>query len=378
MTPSPAPGCPYCGHAWLPDGPGPHSCPACRHALVLGRRADDAAWLPGEVEAYKLDSPAGGTLFRLRDQAVVAIRFLPGFATADPTSRERVDRDLGQLEGMEHPNLARILSHGSEAGVRYYFREWVHGADLASTLAGGVARRELMSFDEIYPLFRQLCRALQALHERGLVHGRVALSRLILAPDGTLKLTDPAWPLTPARDGIAVGREPFAAPRDFSPPTRDARDDVRAAGRAIYESLTGFPPGEPARPSALVNLTVPNWFDEILLSMLAADPSARPFPLGPLADRKLVAAGPSRAVERAATAIAGGLIGAIAGAVTAGMMSANIPIGGLCGVVPGALMAVLLGMSSGPDTGRGRIRKPNSFPDGPARTPSQESQRLRK
>jgi serine/threonine protein kinase len=377
MTSSPDPVCPYCGHAWPPEGPGPQPCPACRRALVLGRRADDAAWLPGEVEAYTLDSAAGGTLFRLRDQAVVAVRFLPGYAKADPAARERVDRDLGQLEGVEHPNLARVLTHGSEAGVRYYFREWVHGADLASTVAGRLARRELMSFDDIYPLFRQLCRALQALHERGLVHGRVALSRLILAPDGALKLTDPAWNLPPVRDGIMLGREPFSAPRDISPPTRDAREDVHAAGRAIYESLTGFPPGVPARPSALVNLTVPDWFDQILLSMLAADPAARPFPLGPLADRKPVAAGPSKAVERAATAIAGGLIGAIAGAVTAGMMSANILIGGLFGIVPGALMAVLLSMSSGPESGRGRIRKPNPFPDGPSRIPNQESHRLR-
>ena len=96
----------------------------------------------GRGRGYELNAPAGETLFRLRDQAVVAVRFLPGYAAADPASRGRVDRDLDQLEGVEHPNLARVLSHGTEAGVRYYFREWVRGADLASTLADGVGAAE--------------------------------------------------------------------------------------------------------------------------------------------------------------------------------------------------------------------------------------------
>ena len=92
----------------------------------------------------------------------------------------------------------------------------------------------------------------------------------------------------------------------------------------------------PARPSALVDLSVPNWFDEILLSMLAADPAARLPPRRAAGRPEARAAGPSRAVERAATAIAGGLIGAAAGAVTAGMMGANVLWAACSASCPGA------------------------------------------
>ncbi|MCB9674691.1 MAG: protein kinase [Alphaproteobacteria bacterium] len=67
---------------------------------------------------------------------IVALKVLSRALAADPTARERFQREIRALARSDHPNVVRVLSDGEEDGQLYYAMEYVDGADLSHI--GGV------------------------------------------------------------------------------------------------------------------------------------------------------------------------------------------------------------------------------------------------
>ena len=150
--------------------------------------------------------------------------------------------------------------------------------------------RGSLPFDVVYPCFQQICLALQALHDRGIVHRDVKPANLILTPQraivlldlGIAKVEGHRFTSEETTKGV-VGTDAYLAPEQVETPSKvDGRADVFAAGKVTYELLTGIlPRGTLPKPSE-VNPTVPKWFDNIVLSMMRNNPADRPFPIGKL------------------------------------------------------------------------------------------------
>jgi serine/threonine protein kinase len=98
----------------------------------------------------------------------------------------------------------------------------------------------------------QLCRALAAAHEVGVVHRDIKPPNLLLDRTGVLKVTDfgIARLMDSASDaarkltgtGMVVGLADYMAPEQLSGDAVDARADLYAAGAVLYECLTGISP----------------------------------------------------------------------------------------------------------------------------------------
>jgi hypothetical protein len=319
-------------------------------------------WVAADYGRYRLVAPArpGDTrLFRAEERPggrAVAIRIFPEYQAVDAATRERLDREIGILQGTSHPNLCRMIEHGTEGCVRWYAREWAEGDNLAVVLEDLRSANRTMPFGYALPWFQQLCGALQALHDRGLAHGRVRPERIILGSDQKLKLTDPElFPARSAGSGITSEpirgeRDPYRAPERYADPDRrDARSDIFETGAVMHELLAGFLPGAIVRRVSLVNPTVPENFAAVLIAMLQTDPADRPPAIGPLAEGKRpAAAGPgvSQAnLDRLANGLGGALLGGLIGGVTAAAMAGKPWIGALAGVVGGTLAGFFFGAS---------------------------------
>lgn len=131
---------------------------------------------------------------------------------------------------------------------------------------------------------RDLLDCVADVHARGLVHRDIKPGNVLLFPNGRLKLGDFGAgrsndrPTEMQTNGF-VGTYAYAAPEQRNEQSVRAPADVFAVGMILYEMLMGYRPWEggngfvpPSHRWANVGVAV----DQLLESMLARDPRARP------------------------------------------------------------------------------------------------------
>jgi serine/threonine-protein kinase len=104
-------------------------------------------------------------------------------------------------------------------------------------------------------MVRQVCSALQAAHDVGVIHRDVKPDNLFLLERdgrdfvkvldfGVAKLVNPLGevPLTTTVEGTIVGTPAYMAPEQATGGQADARTDLYAVGVVLYELLAGHPP----------------------------------------------------------------------------------------------------------------------------------------
>jgi eukaryotic-like serine/threonine-protein kinase len=148
---------------------------------------------PGSrLGAYEVLAPLGaggmGEVYRARDTRLgrnVAIKILPSAFTADADRLARLEREARMLAALNHPNIAAIYGLEDADGVRALVLELVEG----ETLADRIARRPVPLTDALN-IARQIADALEAAHNRDVVHRDVKPANITVTPDGVVKVLD--------------------------------------------------------------------------------------------------------------------------------------------------------------------------------------------
>ena len=201
-----------------------------------------------------LDSDDRRAVFRAHDrerQQTVAVSIWHESIASDAGGRGRFGRAAELLALVDHPNLARIVDHGTSGRLAYLVHEWLDGESLAARL-----RHSPLTKDDAFAMVLQLLAAVAAAHSRGLAHGNLRPSKLILqkrvhAGDsikvldlGLPKLTAALLPGATARTSAGVLRAlgggevlHYAAPECREGQAPDPRSDVYAVGVLLSELL---------------------------------------------------------------------------------------------------------------------------------------------
>jgi eukaryotic-like serine/threonine-protein kinase len=167
--------------------------------------------------------------------------------------RERFKLELKALERVTaHPNVVRVLSGGEEGEQLYYVMELVDGR----TLEDAIRERGPLPEREALEIGRAVAQALEAIHSAGLVHRDVKPLNILIAQDGTVKLTD----LGLAREVGGAADAPgavFGSPHTISPEQVqgeqvDIRADLYGLGATLFQALTGKPPYEGTEPVSVM------------------------------------------------------------------------------------------------------------------------------
>jgi serine/threonine protein kinase len=128
-----------------------------------------------QLGVYHVHSRLGaggmGEVYRARDTRLgrdVAIKVLPSTLTTDADRCARFEREARLLASLNHPHIGAI--YGIEGplattGVRALILELVEGETLAERIA-----RKPLRLVEALDIARQIADALDAAHERGIVH----------------------------------------------------------------------------------------------------------------------------------------------------------------------------------------------------------------
>ncbi|MCC5949447.1 MAG: serine/threonine protein kinase [Nitriliruptoraceae bacterium] len=218
-------------------------------------------------ERYKLEEPiaSGGAaiVWRATDESLartVAVKLLHPHHATDPTVVERFERESRAAAQLNHPNVVRIYDTGRDGDLVYLVMEHVDGPSLRD-----VMRREgRIEPTVVAALGEQVAAALGEAHVHGLVHRDVKPANILLASDGTVKVTDfgiakalTGSDATLTTPGTVVGTAAYVAPEQLEDGEIDARADVYALGVVLHECLTGRPAfsGDTPTATAAMRLT---------------------------------------------------------------------------------------------------------------------------
>ena len=158
--------------------------------------------------------------------------------------RERFLRESRLAASLDHPAIVPIYDAGEVAGQLYIAMRLVEGTDLKHLLA----EEGVLPPERALALLEQVADALDAAHERGLVHRDVKPSNVLVDMRGHCYLADFGLSrrLTEQATGVGAGRSlgtvDYVAPEQIRGDDLDGRADLYSLGCLLYECLTGRPP----------------------------------------------------------------------------------------------------------------------------------------
>jgi ABC-type transport system substrate-binding protein len=280
-----------------------------------------------------------GVVYRAHDLALdrkVALKLLAPELAEDVHFRERFLRESRLAASLDHPAIIPIYDAGEVAGQLYIAMRLVAGTDLKRLLA----EEGVLEPERALALLEQVADALDAAHERGLVHRDVKPSNVLVDGRGhcyladfglSRRLTEQAVGLG---GGSSFGTVDYVAPEQIRGDELDGRADLYSLGCLLYECLAGRPPFVGGSDTAVVFAHLEQEPPElpglvpVIKKALAKDPGDR-YQSG----RALIAASraalrPVRPRRRRLFAVAAVL--ATTGAVIGGVLAsrgANAPFG---------------------------------------------------
>src|SRR5262245_26991199 len=148
---------------------------------------------PGsQLGSYEVLSAIGaggmGEVHRARDTRLkreVAIKVLPDAFATDADRVSRLQREAEVLASLNHPNIAAIHELGESKGSRFLVLELVEGDTLEDRM-----RRGALPLDDALKIARQIAEALQAAHEKGVMHRNLKPANIKVTPGDVVKVLD--------------------------------------------------------------------------------------------------------------------------------------------------------------------------------------------
>jgi serine/threonine-protein kinase len=227
----------------------------------------------------------------------VAIKVLAPHAAAYPDLLRRFKEEARAVNKIKHPNIVDIFAFNHLPDGRHYFvMEYLEGESLASRLARGRIPR-----DETRGYLAQICDALQAAHDAGVIHRdlkpdniwlcapQLGMTRVKLLDFGIAKLNDPVGG-NATQLGSTLGTPQYMSPEQGMGRAVDQRTDVYALGVILYQMFTDVLPfnGGTSQEIAFKHFTdapvppstygpiEPAGIEPIILDCLAKEPGQRP------------------------------------------------------------------------------------------------------
>jgi AraC family transcriptional regulator of adaptative response/methylated-DNA-[protein]-cysteine methyltransferase len=251
--------------------------------------------IAGRYELRRLLGTGGmGVVYEARDRVVdesVALKLLRPDRSVGDQGLGPVAAEVRLTRRITHPNVVRTHDVGQAGDARFLVMEYVEGVSLAELLT----RYHRLPAAAVVVLGMQLCRALEVVHARGVLHRDVKPQNILLTAEGQLKLTDfGVAALRDAAGAIAAGHTtpgtpPYMAPELLFGEPADARTDVFAAGVVLHQALTGRLPFDAPTPTQLAarmlrggplpitsDASVARPLAYLVAAALAAEPNERP------------------------------------------------------------------------------------------------------
>lgn len=215
------------------------------------------------ISGYELHGELGrggmGVVYKARDRALhrtVAIKMMRSGSDANREELERFRAEAQAVAALQHPHIVQLHEIGQHAQGPFIVFEFVEGKSLDHVL-----KTRKLTPQEAAKLAETLARAVHFAHEKHIVHRDLKPANVLLAMDGTAKLTDfglakrlGSQETGLTRTGAIMGTPAYMAPEQAQGDAKQVGPgaDIYALGVILYEMLAGRPPFVDATPMGMI------------------------------------------------------------------------------------------------------------------------------
>jgi serine/threonine protein kinase len=181
----------------------------------------------------------------------VAIKILRIDLSSLERMRARFEAEARAAAKISHPNVVSIYDVGTDGELSFIVMEKLPGRHLGDEIADGPLEPA-----RVIQIAQEVLAALQAAHRVGVIHRDIKPGNILLAEDGSVKVTDfgiaKVADLNLTRTGELFGTLCYMAPELLEGIAATPKSDLYAAGVVLYEALTGEKPFDADTPAAIL------------------------------------------------------------------------------------------------------------------------------
>ncbi|MFC1629444.1 serine/threonine protein kinase [Gemmatimonadota bacterium] len=198
------------------------------------------------ISHYKIVDKLGeggmGAVYKAEDSTLnrlVAIKALSSHLSENDEARERFVREAQAASSLNHSNITTIYELLEDDGEQFIVMEYVDGKTIRD-----VVESSRVSIRKAVDILIQSAEALEAAHNKGILHRDVKSANIMVSMEGNVKVMDfglahleERSQLT--RTGTTMGTLAYSSPEQLVGSPVDRRSEVFSLGVVFYELLTG-------------------------------------------------------------------------------------------------------------------------------------------
>ena len=213
---------------------------------------------------YRLDEVVGrggmAIVWRATDlqlERPVAIKVISDVLATDPRFIARFEREARLAAALNHPNLVKVFDFSVDSARPFLIMEHIGGGTLADKRGQAL---------DAEPMARDLLDALAHIHAAGILHRDIKPANVLLAADGSPRLTDFGIALGDDQTGLTLTGQVLGTLRYIAPEVAEGNPATPQSDLYSLGVLLGEVAGADPSPA----------LSGLIARMTAADPAARP------------------------------------------------------------------------------------------------------
>lgn len=221
----------------------------------------------------------------------VALKVIHQNLVHDEEFVKRFIREAQVCASLRHPNIITIYDVGSVDTVHYMAMDYLDGLNLREI----IQQRGFLGWEETLKYIQPIAEALDYIHKQKVIHRDVKSANIFITNQGQPVLMDFGIVYSAAHEALSQAGTMLGTPEYMSPEQAegkvkiDGRSDIYSLGVVMFECLTGRLPfhsdnylstlvqviHDKAPSPKIINSTVPEWLNDIVIACLIKDRNLR-------------------------------------------------------------------------------------------------------
>lgn len=172
----------------------------------------------------------------------VAIKLMRREYSADPLFVKRFESEAKVTASLNHPNIVKVFSFGSDRGLLYLAMEMVDHGSLEALMA----QLKKVPEERVLEVGIQIARGLQAGLEKGLIHRDIKPGNILFADEHTAKIVDFGLAVLVEKqheeEGDVWATPYYVSPEKLDGQAEDFHSDMYSLAATLFHAIAGRPP----------------------------------------------------------------------------------------------------------------------------------------